>query len=344
MMALAAVLVLAVAAVIVGVSLAGGNGGGGAPDPTPPAARRPGLWTLDPESGRVLEGVATPELGQRITNLGGLTNPRIGALVLTDDSVWVAANDLLIRHARDTAEVTDRTAVPYWRHLTVGGGAVWVIGCCDDAGHFTLSRVDTDTSAVVDSIQLGDINFQESVAGLAFGSGSVWVGTVQRNVIRLDAQTDDLTGTIPVDADVSGLAFGDRALWFTSEFPTNAVHRIDPRTGTVDLTIPLPGEPSGLTVGEGRVWASICDSGVVAVVNPVSESVQTLAAGPHPGDLALADGVLWVANGTDGTIARIETSTQAMELVTVGGPVRDVVADGNEVWVSVVADPLAPAC
>jgi serine/threonine protein kinase len=343
-----AFLVVGVSAVIVGALwLTGREPAGDDASPTLPAATRaPGVWAIDGESGRVGTGVPIAELAQTFTRqatLGG--RRRIGALALTEDSLWAAGRHQLVRVARDTDAVTDRTAVDYWRYMTNGGGAVWVVGCCREGLFFSLNRVDADTSEVIDSIDLTRLEIGEaSVSGLAFGAGSVWVAKPNGTVLRIDADTDESTATLDVGVEAAGLAFGDGAVWFTSQFPSNAVIRIDPRSETVDLSIHLPGEPSGLAVGQGRVWVSICDSGVVAVVDPAQETVETVAAGPHPGDLALGEGVLWVANGIDGTVARIDTATLQTEILPIGGVVRDVAADGSDVWVSVVADPLAATC
>jgi branched-chain amino acid transport system substrate-binding protein len=73
----------------------------------------------------------------------------------------------------------------------------------------TLSRIDPETSAVTDTVDVG-----LGASGLAVGHGSVWVANaIDGTVSRIDTETVEVAETIDVEGSPVDVAVGDDAVW-----------------------------------------------------------------------------------------------------------------------------------
>lgn len=108
---------------------------------------------------------------------------------------------------------------PFPQRLGVGEGGVWV----SSPASSTVLRIDPRRGKVVASI---------SVSGdpqdFAFGAGAVWVGT-QPGVTRIDAETNQVTGTITLGSHAWGVMAFDRDGFLWAATPdTRTLFKIDP--------------------------------------------------------------------------------------------------------------------
>src|SRR5205823_13100008 len=91
----------------------------------------------------------------------------------------------------------------------------------------------------------------ESVAGpVATGRGSVWVGTGQGKVARVDPKRSAVAARTTVGNDPSAIAVGEGAVWVADD-NDDTVARIDPASGGVLPTIPVGRGADAIAAGEG---------------------------------------------------------------------------------------------
>ncbi|MGH3116447.1 MAG: BTAD domain-containing putative transcriptional regulator [Gaiellales bacterium] len=148
---------------------------------------------------------------------------------------------------------------PAWM-IAYGEGALWALTGESD----TIERIDSKTSAVVESIPLGRIG--ESGTGwryrMAVGEGAIWV-LAPASLWRIDSTTKRFVGSVPLghSEEGSSVAIGDGAIWVAK--PEGILLRVDPDSQTVAKTIPLgtlvyPADLwDALAVGEGSVWVAV---------------------------------------------------------------------------------------
>ena len=100
--------------------------------------------------------------------------------------------------------------------VAIGEGAVWVASRYIDDNVFstskkpgTVSRIDPETNAVVQTITVGHEPF-----AIATGGGAVWVANrTDFSISKIDPQTNKVVKTIKVGGRPEGLAVGDGKLW-----------------------------------------------------------------------------------------------------------------------------------
>ncbi|MBV8341137.1 MAG: YncE family protein [Gammaproteobacteria bacterium] len=145
-----------------------------------------------------------------------------------------------------------------------------------------------------------------------------------RNATAIDARSDAVIGTLPLDAKPEFAASdGQGHLWVNLE-DKNSIAQIDPRALKVTAVWPVTGceEPSGLALDRAakRLFA-VCDNKIMAAIDtasgrvlgtaPIGGGVDAAAYDPGKG-LAFAscgEGVLSVVRpGADGALAAIESA------------------------------------
>ena len=205
--------------------------------------------------------------------------------------------------------------------------AVWVANA--DSG--SLSRLDPDTGAQVQTIQVGD-----GPAGVALGGGFVWVtNSLDGTVSQIDPGTNVPVQTIRVGSQPAGVAYGLGGVWVANR-GDRTLTKINPATGRVRKTIPLGTGVDALAVGAGALWVASELNGTVERIDPQSGATQTINVGRAPDAVAVGAGSVWVANNLDGTVSRIDPATNAVaNTIAVGaGPVAIAAASGGRsVWV-----------
>jgi len=213
------------------------------------------------------------------------------------------------------AVLTTTFRLPGILGLATGDGAAWVT-----TGNAVL-RIDarTDQARRV----LSDPG--ASLAGIAFGAGSLWVeGAV--GLLRVNPATGKVMARIGVHAAL--LSFGEGALWALGFIGGGgSLLRIDPQTNTARAFPLPPGKSWGLAAGEGAVWISVVmpPSAGMLRVDPATGRVVARISGDHLfGQVAAGDGAVWASDGW--AVSRIGPRT---DRVTATAPLSPLPASGE---------------
>jgi YVTN family beta-propeller protein len=110
-----------------------------------------------------------------------------------------------------------------------------------------------------------------------FGKGFITAGTID-SVIVFDVNNHQITNRIPTGKDPDAILF-DRFSQrvFTFNAKGNSITVIDPKTSEVQATVPLRGSPSSaLTDASGNIYVSLVNTGIIAMIDPVTLETRTL--------------------------------------------------------------------
>jgi YVTN family beta-propeller protein len=149
----------------------------------------------------------------------GSVDAWIGSFAYGDRALWVVSGvegRRLDRVDPRTGAVTER-----WRFERVGrtgglswafpaDGAIWIGALWDT----TMWKVDTDTGRLVGNVDLGRVP-----AWPAFGGGSFWFATTDRNLVRVDPSSEPPVTTIPLGVYPSAVEVGAGAVWIATSSP-----------------------------------------------------------------------------------------------------------------------------
>lgn len=102
-------------------------------------------------------------------------------------------------------------------------------------------------------------------SGMAFAAGCLWVGAyVERQLLKLDAETGEVLGTLDSDCFVTGIEWIQGELWHgawtgdkSDEKRQTSLRRLDPNSGEVTRELRLEDDwtVSGTGVDrDGRLW------------------------------------------------------------------------------------------
>jgi serine/threonine protein kinase len=180
---------------------------------------------------------------------------------------------------------------------------VWVLNSNDGTG--TISRIDPETQTRVSTFSVGG-----TPKNLLFAFGSLWVGTVEGRVVRVEPDTDieveswtlrnaGRTTAFEPDQRAGWLAAGPDAVWAGS---LRTISRIDPVTSEMD---PRRSEFWGpMVYGFGSLW----------VLGPELErlspaTMRLVATVQLPGgyiDIATGLGAVWVADDESEAVLRVD--------------------------------------
>jgi len=215
-----------------------------------------------------------------------------------------------------------------WSAMVAGEGAIWVANYNQD----TVSRIDSTTRAVVQTIQAGT-----TPTGIAVGDGAVWVtNNYGQSVSRIDPAVNRVVQTIAVGNAPTGVAVGYGSVWVANS-SDGTLTRIDAVTGDVTGTIALGGAgATDVTVGGGAVWVSDEAGDRVLSVDPQSDQVTaTINVGSGPTAISFGFGSVWVTNSLDGTVSRIDPATSAVDAtIEVGDGAAAIAVGRDAVWVA----------
>ncbi len=209
--------------------------------------------------------------------------------------------------------------------MAVGAGSVWVT----NTGAGTISRIDQQTRAVVDTIEVG-----RSPVGIAVTDGAVWVANSgDRTISRINPATGSVVDTIIVGNGPTAVAAGAGSVWVANATDSTVV-RVDARSGAPGQPISVASLPVALAVDDRGVWVVSQDG--AAVTHLDSASGVTLAApialSARPNAVAIGGGAVWVA-GSDGTVVRIDPAANRITAtVDVGGSLSAIIASDGVVW------------
>jgi Protein kinase domain len=256
------------------------------------------------------------------------------ALVLTagDGGVDVRPNSLALVDPRSLEAVA---AVPVGNAPTATAASprwIWVVNSNDGIG--TISRIDARTRRVASTFSVGG-----TPRSLVAAFGSLWVGTSEGRVIRIEPDTDltEKSWTLPNAGESSAfvpergagwLAVGGGAVWAAS---FRALSRIDPATSQVSSRETSVWGP--LAYGFGSVW--VLDAELERVSPRTLRRIDTVDLADGHVALVAGSGAVWVANEDNGTVVRVDPAEEVVSRTyDVGGRPSGLALGAGAVWVA----------
>jgi DNA-binding SARP family transcriptional activator/streptogramin lyase len=242
-------------------------------------------------------------------------------------------------------------SIPVGRYpvaLTVAGDSVWVANYADG----TVTRINRATGRSV------TIGVQGHPTGLTYYLGTLWVWTIERQLVPVDPRFDSAGNPIPVGLppgtsqvgriptigpDPGRIVAGGGFLWVAA--PLTTVVRVDPTN---------PGKRLPIVPDDGVVGAIAYDGGQVWVagaydVFPITANTGIPGAGAPVGivhGIAFGAGSVWVVSGGpahQGGVAqalrRVDPHTRLVQAtVTVGNLPISVASAAGSIWVASPSD------
>jgi Protein kinase domain len=256
------------------------------------------------------------------------------ALVLTpgDSAPSVRPNSLALVDPRSLETVA---AVPVGNAPTATAASrrwIWVVNSNDGAG--TISRIDTRTRRVTSTFSVGG-----TPRALVAAFGSLWIGTSEGRVIRVEPDTDliEKSWTLPNAGESSAfvpergagwLAVGGDAVWAAS---TQAISRIDPATSRMRSRESSVWGP--LAYGFGSVW--VLGDELERVSPGTLRRIDSVDLADGFVALVAGSGAVWVANEDNGTVVRVDPAEGVVSRTyDVGGGPSGLALGVGAVWVA----------
>jgi hypothetical protein len=209
---------------------------------------------------------------------------------------------------------------------------VWVVNSNDGAG--TISRIDVETRRRVSTFSVAG-----SPRNVVAAFGSLWVGTVEGRVYRVEPSTDlvEESWTLPnagettafdVDQGAGWLASGPNAVWAGS---ARTISRIDPSTSRLR---PLESAVWGpMDYGSGSLW--VLGRALERLSPATGELLRTVDLGGGRVDVATGFGAVWIADDENQAVLRIDARHEAIvRTYDFEGRPLGVAASADALWVA----------
>ena len=302
---------------------------------TAPAAAVSSAPTLPPPTA-----IITTDLPAAANVLGSVD---VGAIPWANESaadalgVWTWADSGMV--TRVTAGTMEMSQVDLGRPAATAGplgsrgiAISWSQLWASDPAHRGLARIDRDTGAVVERIELWSAADAEVIGrdgairdrwanawGFAVDGDSIFVPSitarpraafdparVDGEVWRVDTTSDQAPGWIPL-AHPSGVAVGFGSVWVVSccgdhsDARTYSIVRLERETGGAQATITVPvpeqaadGRPV-IRIGHDSVWVGFGEVPLIVRIDPATSTIRSTLATELPvSDLAVDDdGTIW---------------------------------------------------
>jgi DNA-binding beta-propeller fold protein YncE len=289
-----------------------------APSPIAVRRRRRRAGRLLFASGAALLAVAAVVVALVLTAGDGGLNVRPDSLALVDPRSLETVAAVPVGKAP-----TATAASPRW---------IWVVNSNDGAG--TISRIDARTRRVVSTFSVGG-----TPRALMAAFGSLWVGTSEGRVIRMEPDTDLIvkSWTLPNAGESSAfvpergagwLAIGGDAVWAAS---AQAISRIDPATSRMRSRESSVWGP--LAYGFGSVW--VLGDELERVSPRTLRRIGTVDLAEGFVSLVAGSGAVWVANEDNGTVVRVDPAEEVVSRTyDVGGRPSGLALGARAVWVA----------
>jgi branched-chain amino acid transport system substrate-binding protein len=299
------------------------------------APQAAGARALDPESGAVLAQVSLGTSPSQVT--------------IGEGSVWVLdADDKTVSQIDPTTSEVVKTfsssSTP--TDIAAGAGALW-IGNAGDSGDVlpeSVSRIDPDSRAVIDTIGLGQapggqiFGLFAGLSGrrLAVSPDAVWVLGADGMLARIDPRSNSVVATID-GLEARNVATGEGMVWVSEE---SHLVEIDPTRNTVARRVPVEASPYGpLAIGAGSVWFADPEGGQVVRVTTEGEPRQTaIELDQWVSGVTFGEGAAWVVNEVGDMIYRIDPRGGEPTRTEAPSP-RAVAAGEGMVWATTAAPP-----
>jgi branched-chain amino acid transport system substrate-binding protein len=299
-----------------------------------------GVGQLDPMTGDLLDTVS----------LG--TAP--STVAVGEGAVWVIdANDQTITridaNEPDDPDTFSTGSTP--TDVAVGAGAVWVANLGADQFPRSVTRVDPESRAVVETIDLLPRKPRGLVPGFGFTRqhvavtrDGVWAINPDLTVSRIDPRTNRVVARIRGVAAANIAAGG--GVWVVDG--GERIAEIDPRTNAVARKIDVDAESlAGLAVGAGAVWVTDPEGGTVTRIDPAHDPddvvQRSIPLDQWVGGIAYGDGAVWATNEIADSVYRIDPDTNTAEAVDGMTAPRGIAVGEGATWVTTAGSPSADA-
>jgi class 3 adenylate cyclase/outer membrane protein assembly factor BamB len=326
----AAVLATIVIATIVATTGPGVRG----PGPSEEGNRLSAVVELDPEHDPVVVG--TIEIPEIQSGPAG-THPAITAhpIAVGQGGIWIVRPYQWLVHVDPTladvrAKIGLGSGVSFSLNLAVGYDKIWA---ATQDGLFEVNPATDERRA---AIRFAPEEIHAAAADVAIGRGSVWLGTGDGRLFRLDPRTGETEERAGL-GEIDTIAFGDGSLW-AADAVGETVTRYDPETLHRTAEISVQGGIDYVAVGDVGAWALSRTAGAVREIDLESNEVRaTVQVGATPTCLAAGLNAIWVCD-RDGSIRRVDEATrQVTILTTIDGEPRGIAVDEDTetLWVNV---------
>lgn len=278
-------------------------------------------------TGRSL-AVLDPRSGAPVGSLSLDSSP--GPLAVSHDTVWVGTptTSSVVAVAPRTLRATRRiatTAFPY--SVAAGNGAAWVGNGFDG----TLTRIDREGNPTP------PFRPQPRARGrlpLAYGLRSLWVGSQDNTLTRLDPRSDRAVAVIHGVTEPQAVAVGAGSVWI-AEGSRDGVLHVDPGTKRVVGETPIGGRGFAIAVGDGAVWVVTPAEGHLWRIDPRNGALTaSIDVGDQPSFVVTTSDAVWTAS-RQGILTEIDPRTSRVTRTIALNRSVDGLASGNgRLWVT----------
>lgn len=257
---------------------------------------------FDPATNAIIATIAVPDPASVIADGAGalwLTSYAGNSLTRIDPLTNKATKTISLASAGSGA-----IGVAY------AAGFIWVADH-DGSPTTSVAKVNPTTMKVVRVIPVGRSD-QSGPVWLVAAAGSVWTDVPDMGaVVRIDAATDKIVATIPVQAACAMMTATNDVVWVAGgggDGCVGVIIKIDPKTNSVVKTISLAGDTAALALGSGSLWYGSAP-GVLGKVDSVDGTVAGEMALPGtPFGEALAFGYVWITDRDGGRLFKVRPS------------------------------------
>ena len=210
--------------------------------------------------------------------------------------------------------------------LAYGAGSLWAANRTDS----TVSRIDPDTRAVVQTIPVG-----ASPVAITVTAHDVWVANFDDGTVsRINTVSNTVVDRIPVGVHPAAIASRPDGVWVANS-DDGTIQRIDPATDQTDKAVEVGGGPDGIAIDKTSLWVCSAVDGTVVEIDPKTlQQGRSVVVGAGPRGVALTPGDVWVASQLSQSVTRINRATGAARTINVGDGPHSLVVEGDSVWVS----------
>lgn len=290
---------------------------------------RGGAALLRPQVESVV--VVDPSQGRAVKQLALGSIP--GAIAIEGRHLWVVNpvdrtisefDATTLRHLRTIGLSTE----PY--RLVAERGELWLGNAFDG----TLTRLDVGTGVLSPPFRPEPRSTGRVALLRAFGS--LWVGSQDNIVSRLDPRTEGLQATIPrIDAPEDLAATSD-AVWAV-QARKPIVLELSPSANRIIGRVRMTGHPVGLATVAGSPWVLTADPARLSRIDPTSRRVAAIVPlAANPSGVTAGMGWLWVVNAERGTLTEIDPlRARVVRTTEIAQPLGRIVAGAGRLWLTI---------